>query len=90
MTVPRTRLVALGPEASVSIGTGCLELTARGHSNSGTVVAGAFQIYAENTFISPSNSICLAALTVRFCGLVKGRLISVSCIYIYICCQGNL
>ena len=42
------------------LGTGRLELTARGHSNSGTV-AGTFQIYVENTFISPS--ICLAALT---------------------------
>ena len=40
--------------------TGCLELTARGHSNSGTVT-GTFQIYVENTFIS--SSICLAALT---------------------------
>ena len=42
------------------LGTGRLELTARGHSNSGTV-AGAFQIYVENTFISPC--ICLAVLT---------------------------
>ena len=40
--------------------TGCLELTARGHQNSGTV-AGTFQIYVENTFVS--SSICLAALT---------------------------
>ena len=39
--------------------TGCLELTARGRSNSRTV-AGTFQIYVENTFISPG--ICLAAL----------------------------
>ena len=39
--------------------SGRLELAARGHSNSGTV-AGTFQIYVENTFISPC--ICLAAL----------------------------
>ena len=42
------------------LGTGRLKLTARGHSNSGTF-AGTFQIYVENTFISPS--ICLAGLT---------------------------
>ena len=44
------------------LGIGRLELTVRGHSNSGTV-AGTFRIYVENTFISPC--ICLAALTVR-------------------------
>ena len=41
------------------LGTGRLELAARGYSNSGTI-AGTFQIYVENTFISPC--ICLAAL----------------------------
>ena len=40
------------------LGTGRVELIARGHSNSGTV-AGTFQIYVENTFISPC--ICLVA-----------------------------
>ena len=60
-------------------GTGRLELTARGHSNSGTV-AGMLQIYVENTFISPC--ICLAVLT-ALCDLVKECLISVSYIYIY-------
>ena len=33
------------------LGTGRLELAARGHSNSGNV-DGTFQIYVENTFIS--------------------------------------
>ena len=42
------------------LGTGRLELAVREHSNSVTV-AGTFQIYVENTFISPC--ICLAALT---------------------------
>ena len=62
------------------LGTGRLELTARGHSSSGTV-AGTFQIYVENTFISPC--ICLAALTALFV-TVKERLISVPYIYILI------
>ena len=59
LTVPRSKTCCFGPR-SLCLRTGCLELTARGHSNSGTV-AGTFQIYVENTFISPS--ICIAALT---------------------------
>ena len=46
------------------LGTGCLELTSWGHSKSGTV-ARTFQIYVENSFVSPS--IC----SQRFCDLVK-------------------
>ena len=48
-------------EKFLCLRTGCLELTAWGHPNSRTV-AGTFQIYVENTFISPS--LCPAALTV--------------------------
>ena len=61
LTVPRTRTRRFGPRSFRVLGpVDRLELTARRHSNSGTV-AGTFQIYVENTFISPC--ICLAALT---------------------------
>ena len=52
LTVPQTKTRRFGPR-SLCLRTGCLELTARGHSNSGTIT-GTFQIYVENTFISPS------------------------------------